>query len=86
MKQRSDLWSGCLFLIDTLMPFSGPEWVTICIFLLLIIRLYFILILNETRSIAGKLEVLTSSQALNSAELCFLEAKAANVSMELIIF
>lgn len=86
MKQRSDLWSGCVFPRDTLMPFSGPEWVTICTFLLLIIRLYFILILNEPRSVADKLEVLTSSQALNSADLFFLEAKAANVSMEVMPF
>lgn len=83
MKQRSGLWSGCVFPIDTLMPFLGPEWITTCIFLLLIIRLYLVLILNEPRRVA---EVLTSSQALNSAELCFLEAKGANVSIELIPF
>lgn len=55
-------------------------------FLAINYKLCFILTLNEPRRLADKPEVLTSSQALNSAELFFLEAKVANVSIELIPF
>lgn len=49
------------------------------------IRLHFLLILNKPHSVADKFEVLTSIQTLNSAELFLLEAKAANVSIALIL-
>lgn len=86
VKQSSDLWSGCVFPGDTLMPFSGPEWVTICIFLLLIrscISFWF------RMSLAAQLTSLKSSLPVRHwilLDCFFLEAKAANVSIELIPF
>lgn len=76
MKQSSDLWSGCVFPTDTLMPFSGPEWVTICIFLLLIISCISYWLWMPC-SVAEKLAVLPSSEALNSAELFFSWGKSS---------